>query len=80
KGENVATTEVEGALDEADQVEGAIVYGVAIPGADGKAGMAAVKLAEGREFDGAALATQLRNELPGYAIPLYARVVPSLEV
>ena len=25
------------ALDEADQVEGAIVYGVAIPGADGKA-------------------------------------------
>ncbi|MGC5026941.1 long-chain-acyl-CoA synthetase [Tsukamurella sp. DT100] len=80
KGENVATTEVEGALDEADQVEGAIVYGVAIPGADGKAGMAAVKLAEGREFDGAALAAQLRNELPAYAIPLYARVVPSLEV
>ena len=26
------------------------------------------------------LATVLRNELPAYAIPLYARVVPSLEV
>ncbi len=80
KGENVATTEVEGALDESDQVEGAIVYGIAIPGADGKAGMAAVKLAEGAEFDGAALAKQLRGGLPGYAIPLYVRVVPSLEV
>ncbi|GAA1075627.1 long-chain-acyl-CoA synthetase [Tsukamurella spumae] len=80
KGENVATTEVEGALDEAEQVEGSIVYGVAIPGADGKAGMAAVKLAEGHDFDGAALAAVLRNELPAYAIPLYARVVPSLEV
>ncbi|BDD83692.1 long-chain-acyl-CoA synthetase [Tsukamurella pulmonis] len=80
KGENVATTEVEGALDEADQVEGAIVYGVAIPGADGKAGMAAIKLAEGHDFDGAVLAKQLRGELPGYAIPLFARVVPSLEV
>ncbi|BDH56272.1 long-chain-acyl-CoA synthetase [Tsukamurella sp. PLM1] len=80
KGENVATTEVEGALDEADQVEGAIVYGVAIDGADGKAGMAAVKLAEGHDFDGAALARGLRNDLPGYAIPLFVRVVPSLEV
>jgi fatty-acyl-CoA synthase len=80
KGENVATTEVEGALDEADQVEGAIVYGVAIPGADGKAGMAAVKLAEGWDFDGAVLATELRDRLPGYAIPLYVRIVPSLEV
>lgn len=80
KGENVATTEVEGALDDAEQVEGAIVYGVAIPGADGKAGMAAIKLAEGHDFDGAALAAQLRGELPGYAIPLYARIVPSLEV
>ncbi|ADG77794.1 AMP-dependent synthetase and ligase OS=Tsukamurella paurometabola (strain ATCC 8368 / DSM /CCUG 35730 / CIP 100753 / JCM 10117 / KCTC 9821 / NBRC 16120/ NCIMB 702349 / NCTC 13040) OX=521096 GN=Tpau_1163 PE=3 SV=1 [Tsukamurella paurometabola] len=80
KGENVATTEVEGALDEADQVEGAIVYGVAIPGADGKAGMAAVKLAQDWDFDGAVLATELRDRLPGYAIPLYVRLVPSLEV
>ncbi|MDF0530045.1 long-chain-acyl-CoA synthetase [Tsukamurella sp. 8F] len=80
KGENVATTEVEGALDESDQVEGSIVYGVAIPGADGKAGMAAVKLVEGAEFDGAALAKVLRDALPAYAIPLYVRIVPSLEV
>ncbi|CAM4051035.1 MULTISPECIES: long-chain-acyl-CoA synthetase [Tsukamurella] len=80
KGENVATTEVEGALDEADQVEGAIVYGIAIPGADGKAGMAAVKLAQGWDFDGGVLATELRDRLPGYAIPLYVRLVPSLEV
>ncbi len=79
KGENVATTEVEGALCESPLVEGSIVYGVAIPGADGKAGMAAVKLAQGREFDGAELAAHVARTLPPYAIPLYVRLVDSLE-
>ncbi|GAB3133207.1 long-chain-acyl-CoA synthetase FadD6 [Tsukamurella serpentis] len=80
KGENVATTEVEGAIGSSELVESSIVYGVAVPGADGKAGMAAVTLAEGASFDGAALAKTLREHLPGYAIPLYVRVVPGLEL
>ncbi|GAA4399708.1 long-chain-acyl-CoA synthetase [Tsukamurella soli] len=78
KGENVATTEVESVLCASPQVEGSIVYGVAIPGADGKAGMAAVQLAGGERFDGAALGAQVAEHLPSYAVPLYVRLVDSL--
>ncbi|MGH8458507.1 MAG: long-chain-acyl-CoA synthetase, partial [Nevskiales bacterium] len=38
KGENVATTEVEAALTGFPQIEQAVVYGVELPGADGRAG------------------------------------------
>ena len=43
KGENVATTEVAAALAACPGVAAATVYGVAVPGADGKAGMAALE-------------------------------------
>ncbi|MGN2636094.1 long-chain-acyl-CoA synthetase [Nocardia takedensis] len=79
KGENVATTEVEGALTDAAGIEQAVVYGVPIPGADGKAGMAAVTLREGAEFDGRALAETAYTRLPSYAVPLFVRVVGALE-
>ncbi|MFC0438658.1 long-chain-acyl-CoA synthetase [Kutzneria buriramensis] len=77
KGENVATTEVEGALDEWPAIEQAVVYGVEVPGADGKAGMAAIKLRA--ELDGPALARHLADRLPGYAIPLFLRVIDEVE-
>ncbi|WP_167477640.1 long-chain-acyl-CoA synthetase [Nocardia arthritidis] len=79
KGENVATTEVEAALCEAPEIEQAVVFGVDIPGADGKAGMAAVTLRPGVEFDGRALAKAAFEQLPGYAVPLFVRVVAELE-
>lgn len=79
KGENVATTEVEGALDHDENIEQAVVYGVDIPGTDGKAGMAAVTLRPGAEFDGKALAATVYQRLPMYAIPLFVRVVAELE-
>ncbi|WP_430331620.1 long-chain-acyl-CoA synthetase [Rhodococcus sp. ACT016] len=79
KGENVATTEVEGALSAHPSIDEAVVYGVAVPGTDGKAGMAAVTLHAGHEFDGAQLAQALFGRLPVYAIPLFVRVVDSLE-
>ncbi len=79
KGENVATTEVEGAIDVHDTVEQSVVYGVAIPGCDGKAGMAAVKLADGAEFDAKGLAEHLYDHLPNYAVPLFIRLVDELE-
>ncbi|WP_063065253.1 long-chain-acyl-CoA synthetase [Nocardia violaceofusca] len=79
KGENVATTEVEGALDGAPGITEAVVYGVDVPGADGKAGMAAVTLDADAAFDGSALAARLYDRLPGYAVPLFVRVVPELE-
>ena len=48
KGENVATSEVAAVLSACPGVEGAVVYGVSVPGADGRAGMALLKI--GRTF------------------------------
>ncbi len=79
KGENVATTDVEAAVSADPGVEAVTVFGVQVPGADGRAGMAAVVLKEGQQFDGKALANTVYEQLPGYAVPLFVRVVDSLE-
>jgi fatty-acyl-CoA synthase len=79
KGENVATTDVEAAVAADPAVEAVTVFGVKVPAADGRAGMAAVVLNGGREFDGASLAKTVYEYLPGYAVPLFVRVVDSLE-
>ena len=78
KGENVATTEVEAAVSADPQVEEATVFGVEVPGTGGRAGMAAIQLREGKEFDGKALAKAAYERLPGYAVPLFVRVVKEL--
>ena len=79
KGENVATTEVEAAISARPEVDQAVVYGVAVPDADGKAGMAAIRLHDKSDFDGAALAEHLRDSLPSYAVPLFIRLSKELE-
>ncbi len=79
KGENVATTQVEAAIAADPQVEESTVFGVEVPGTGGRAGMAAVMLRNGSDLDGAKLADALYKELPSYAIPLFIRVVDSLE-
>ncbi|MGH3959960.1 long-chain-acyl-CoA synthetase FadD6 [Mycobacterium sp.] len=79
KGENVATTQVEAALGCDKSVEESAVFGVEIPRTGGRAGMAAVKLRDGAEFDGKALARALYEQLPVYALPLFVRVVESME-
>jgi acyl-CoA synthetase (AMP-forming)/AMP-acid ligase II len=79
KGENVATTEVEGALNRHPSVEQAVVYGVQVAGTDGRAGMASLTWKEGT-FDGAGLANLLREVLPAYAVPLFIRLRPEQEV
>jgi fatty-acyl-CoA synthase len=78
KGENVATTEVEAAVSTDKQVEEATVFGVEVPGAGGRAGMAAIQLKDGEEFDGKALADAVYGKLPGYAVPLFVRIVKEL--
>ncbi|HEY1839188.1 MAG TPA: long-chain-acyl-CoA synthetase FadD6 [Mycobacterium sp.] len=79
KGENVATTQVERALGSNKSVEECTVFGVQIPRTGGRAGMAAVKLRDGAEFDGNALAETVYAQLPMYALPLFVRVVESME-
>jgi fatty-acyl-CoA synthase len=79
KGENVATTQVEAALMTDESVEECTVYGVEIPDTGGRAGMGAVKLRNGAEFEGKELAATLYSQLPAYAVPLFIRLVESLE-
>ncbi len=79
KGENVATTEVEAALSSDPAIEECTVYGVEVPRTGGRAGMAAAKLREGAEFDGKSLARAVYDKLPAYALPLFVRVVESLD-
>lgn len=85
KGENVATSEVEGVISSVKGVEDVTVYGVEVPGFSGRAGMAAVVASGGGE-DGLsptvlkALGDMLSRELPAYAVPVFIRGVDSLEV
>ncbi|XP_043851715.1 bile acyl-CoA synthetase isoform X2 [Dromiciops gliroides] len=79
KGENVSTREVEGVLASVDFLEEVNVYGVPVPGCEGKVGMAAVQLRTGKEFDGQKLHEFIEKALPAYAAPHFIRIQDSLE-
>ena len=66
KGENVATSEVNEAVADCPGVDDATTYGVEIPGADGRAGMAAV--VAGDRFDLVEFSDHLARRLPAYAL------------
>ncbi|MFI4976024.1 MAG: long-chain-acyl-CoA synthetase [Caulobacterales bacterium] len=78
KGENVATTEVAQALCSFPGVREASVYGVEVPGASGRAGMAAI--VADLDLDLAALRAHLAASLPDFARPVFLRFVAALEV
>ena len=78
KGENVATSEVSEAMTEYPGVVEANVYGVAIPGTDGRAGMATIVSNE--ELDLAGFRAHLAARLPDYARPLFLRIRNEMEV
>ena len=76
KGENVATTEVAQAIASFPGVREVAVYGVAVPGHEGRAGMAALVVDDG--FDLTGLHAHLAERLPAYARPLFLRLSASL--
>ena len=76
KGENVSTGEVAAAVAACPGVLEAEVYGVPVPGADGKAGMAALVM-DGR-FDRHALRAHLAERLPTYARPVFLRLTDQI--
>jgi len=78
KGENVATSEVTEALSTVPGIREANVYGVAVPGMDGRAGMAAL-VVDG-DFDIAGLAHRLEGRLAHYARPVFLRLQPEIAV
>jgi len=77
KGENVSTAEVLAVLATAPGVLEGVVYGVAVPGADGRAGMAA--LVVDAHFDLDEFRRQASKRLPSYARPVFLRLLTSLE-
>jgi len=78
KGENVATSEVAEAICGFPGITEATVYSVAMPGTDGRAGMATIVTDAG--LDLAAFRTHLAGRLPAYAHPVFLRVRDDLEV
>ncbi|XP_039213770.1 very long-chain acyl-CoA synthetase-like isoform X2 [Crotalus tigris] len=80
KGENVATTEVEMTLASLDIIKEVNVYGVPVPGHEGKIGMAAMRLKDGCPFDGKKLFIHTKDYLPSYAIPRFIRIQEKLEI
>jgi fatty-acyl-CoA synthase len=74
KSENVSTQEVAEALAGFPGLEIANVYGVLVPGAEGRAGMAALVLRDGAAFDGRAFFAWTAERLPDYAAPLFVRL------
>ena len=77
KGENVSTAEVLSALTASRGVVDGVVYGVAVPGADGRAGTAA--LVVNAEFDLAAFRAEVALRLPAYARPAFLRLLDTIE-
>jgi fatty-acyl-CoA synthase len=78
KGENVATSEVSEAICAFPGIKEANVYGVAVPAADGRAGMAA--LVVDPELDLPMFHEYLTSSLPHYARPLFLRIRNDIEV
>ncbi|XP_063066822.1 long-chain fatty acid transport protein 4 [Engraulis encrasicolus] len=77
KGENVSTTEVEGTLSRLLDMKDVVVYGVEVPGAEGKAGMAAIADPE-VTTDLEKFARDMEKSLPSYARPAFLRFLPEV--
>jgi acyl-CoA synthetase (AMP-forming)/AMP-acid ligase II len=79
KGENCSTNEVAEILNAFPQVRTANVYGVQVPNADGRAGMAAItfdpsQVSGPEDVDWEGLSAHVREKLAAYARPVFVRV------
>ena len=81
KGENVSTNEVAEVLGTFDQVDEATVFGVQIPGSDGRAGMAAIVANRPvDDFDFPGFTSHVTSGLPAYACPIFLRFRSELDM
>ncbi|CAL1601800.1 unnamed protein product [Knipowitschia caucasica] len=78
RGENVSSTEVEGVLSALLGHADVAVYGVSVPGVEGKAGMAAIGHTGG-SLDLDTFVINMKKALPSYARPLFLRLMPAVE-
>jgi len=74
KSENVSTAEVADALADYPGMELINIYGVQVPGHEGRAGMAAIVMQPGHAFDPKGFYALTEARLPRYAAPQFVRV------
>ncbi len=80
KGENCSTNEVGEIINAHPDVEVCNVYGVEVPGTDGRAGMAALQLKEGASFDAESVSSLVERDLATYARPVFIRILPEQQL
>ena len=80
QGENVATTEVESVIMKWPEIEDAVVYGVTVPGRDGRCGMLYLTQKQEGQIDLDGLAAHMRENLPAYAVPRFIRIGQKVDV
>jgi citronellyl-CoA synthetase len=79
KGENVSTSEIEDIIVSYEKIEHSSVYGVEIPGTEGRAGMVSILTTlDHNKFDFESFLKTLRENLPQYAIPKFVRFLSEL--
>lgn len=79
KGENVSTNEVGDIINDFTAIQLCNVYGVQIPGTDGRAGMAALLLNEESDsLDLPGLSAHIDGNLPNYARPVFLRILQEI--
>lgn len=80
KSENVSTAEVADVLGEYPGLDAVTVYGVQVPGHEGRAGMAALVMAPDRVFDPQAFYQLTAMRLPRYAAPVFVRLAAEADM
>ncbi|XP_076237411.1 fatty acid transport protein 1 [Calliopsis andreniformis] len=79
KGENVSTSEVEAIISNLINYRDCIVYGVEIPGLEGRAGMAAIYDQDGT-LDIQKLSSDFKEHLAFYAVPRFLRILTKIDL
>ena len=79
KSENVSTNQVSNVVNRFGQMEDVNVYGVQVPGVEGRCGMAAIKLLDGAAIDWAKLGAFVCANLPSYARPYFIRLRDTID-
>ncbi|KAL4219699.1 hypothetical protein ACF0H5_022269 [Mactra antiquata] len=74
RGENVSTFEVETTISKTIKLNDAVVYGVEVPGSEGRAGMAAI-VDPDNQINLVELNAALQKSLPSYSRPLFIRLM-----